>query len=71
MAGTDQTPPRVEDLPDLLTVEEYARFTRRHRGGAYEDVRTGIVPSIRLGRVIRIPREALRRALLEEPEPQA
>lgn len=56
-------PPTLSDLPDLLTVEEYARWARRGRNRAYEDVRLGVVPSVRLGRTVRIPKAALLRFL--------
>jgi hypothetical protein len=55
-----------DELPDLLTVEEYARWARRGRAGAYADVSAGTVPSIRLGKLIRIPKTGLRR-LLDDP----
>ena len=47
------------DLPPVLTVEECARFLRIGRTACYEAVRLGSIPSIRLGRLLRIPREAL------------
>lgn len=50
------------DLPDLLTVAEYARWARRSLNGAYADIAQGIVPVIRFGpagRVLRIPKAAL------------
>jgi hypothetical protein len=56
-------PPSLDELPDLLTVEEYARWARRGRNRAYDDVRLGIVPSVRLGRTVRIPKAALIRFL--------
>ena len=43
-------------LPVVLTVEEAAKALRISRGAAYEAVRTGEIPSVRLGRTIRIPR---------------
>lgn len=43
----------------MLTVTEVARLLRISRGTAYEAVRTGQLPSIRFGRVIRVPRHAL------------
>lgn len=46
-------------LPAVLTVEETARFLRIGRSVAYELVRTGVIPSIRLGKLIRIPRDTL------------
>lgn len=51
---------RLEDLPDLLTVTETAKWARCDRNTMYAAVRAGTVPSIRLSaRVIRIPRHAL------------
>lgn len=43
----------------LLTVPEAARILRISRNLAYELVARNELPSIRLGRVIRIPRAAL------------
>ena len=42
-----------------LTVEEAARLLGVGRRTAYEAVRTGALPSVRLGRRILIPRKAL------------
>ena len=47
----------------VLTVEEAAKFLRLSRGSAYEGVRLGQIPSIRVGRRILIPRAALVRLL--------
>ena len=55
-----------DELPLVLTVEEFARATRVGRGTAYEAVRTGQVRSIRLGRRVLIPRTVLLE-LLGEP----
>ncbi len=44
---------------ELLTVPEAARLLRISRNLAYELVARREIPSIRLGRVIRIPRSAL------------
>jgi excisionase family DNA binding protein len=53
----------LEELPLLLTVEEAARVMRVSRNGAYNAVAEGVIPSIRIGRTIRIPRDALAAAL--------
>ena len=71
MTAGHSLPPRLDDLPDLLTVEEYARWARRGRNRAYEDVRLGVVPSVRLGRVVRIPKAALARFLAAASESAA
>ncbi len=47
----------------VLTVEEAAGMLRISRGLAYEMVRTGRLPSIRLGRRLLVPRSALERML--------
>jgi excisionase family DNA binding protein len=63
-------PSRLGDLPELLTVEEAARYLRIGRGSAYElarrfrvtDGREGL-PVLVLGRTLRVPRHALERLL--------
>jgi excisionase family DNA binding protein len=50
---------RAEDLPAIMTVEECAQFLRIGRSACYESVRRGTIPSVRIGRLIRVPREAL------------
>ena len=47
--------------PDLslLTVVEAAKVLRISRNLAYELVARGEIPSVRLGRIIRVPRSAL------------
>ncbi len=56
----------------ILTVEEAAGMLRISRGLAYEMVRTGRLPSIRLGRRLLVPRPALERMLTTaEPAPAA
>ena len=47
----------------VLTVEEVAAILRISRGLAYEMVRIGRLPSIRLGRRLLVPRSALERML--------
>ena len=64
-------PERLEDLPLVLTTEEAARYLRVSRGSAYEAVRTGQIPSIKIGRSIRIPRHALLRMLDEVESEEA
>ena len=44
---------------DVLTVEEAAERLRLSRGKCYEAVRQGLIPAIRIGRMIRISRAAL------------
>ncbi len=45
------------------TVEEAARFLGIGRGTAYEAIRTGAIPSLRLERRVVVPRVALERLL--------
>ena len=50
-----------DDLPRFLTVEEAAALLRLKRSTAYELVRQGQIPAFRIGRFIRVPRDALLR----------
>lgn len=47
-----------EDLA-MLTVPEVAKLLRIGRNHAYELVARGEIPSVRLGRLIRVPRAEL------------
>ena len=49
----------LEDLPLTLTVEEAGQILRVGRNTAYELVRCGKLPSVRVGKQSRIPRQAL------------
>lgn len=49
----------LESLPLLLTVNELASVLRIGRNAAYQLVNDGEIQSIRVGRSIRIPRNAL------------
>lgn len=53
------TPPRYEDLPDLCTVEDVQLFLQIGRNTAYELVKSGAIRSIKFGKLIRIPKQAL------------
>ena len=46
----------ITDLPELLTVEEFQRTARIGRSAAYKLVEQGRIPTLRFGRMIRIPR---------------
>lgn len=48
-----------DSLPGVLTVEEAADFLRIGRSAAYEGVKTGAIPHVRIGKLIRIPKAAL------------
>lgn len=55
------TGPCLRDLPDLLTVPEVAALLRIGRGKAYALVRRGNLPSVKLGRTLRVPKAAIER----------
>jgi len=46
-----------------MTVQEAARMLGVGRATAYEGVRTGVIPSVRIGRRLLVPRRALERLL--------
>lgn len=56
-------PDNVTDLPLVLTVEEAARVLRIGRSSAYEAARTGELPTVRIGRILRVPRSAIEEML--------
>jgi excisionase family DNA binding protein len=43
------------DMPAVLTVEEAGRVLRLGRTSAYQAVRAGEIPSIKVGRSLRVP----------------
>lgn len=51
-----------------LTIEETAKVLGIGRQLAYDKVKTGEIPVIRIGRRLLVPRRALEK-LLEEPRP--
>jgi excisionase family DNA binding protein len=53
----------LADLPAVLTVEEAARVLRIGRTAAYDAARRGELPTVRVGRQLRVPRTALERML--------
>jgi excisionase family DNA binding protein len=53
----------MQEPDSVLTVEQAAAILKISRGTAYEAVRTGEIPSVRIGRCIRVPRAALERLL--------
>ena len=52
------TDPPAEDRP-VLTVDETAKLLGISRGSAYQAVRRGEIPTIRIGRRFLIPRARL------------
>lgn len=50
---------KIDNLPLLLTVHDLALLLRIGRNAAYQLVKDGTIRSIRVGRSIRIPRDAL------------
>ena len=57
---------RLEDLPPVLTVEELAALLRTNRKTVYEHLARGEIPGVRrIGRTIRISRDAVLRWLAE------
>ena len=49
----------------VLTPVETAKVLRIGRGTVYEQIRLGVIPSIRMGRKILVPRTALLKMLEE------
>ena len=53
--------PRFEELPDLVTPEQAGAFLQISRNSTYELLRSGEIPSIRFGRLLRIRKTDLLR----------
>jgi len=58
----------VDEQRLTLTVEETAKLLGIGRQLAYDRVKTGEIPVIKVGRRLLVPRRALEK-LLEEPKP--
>jgi excisionase family DNA binding protein len=54
---TRRTP--IDDMPELLTATEAAAWLGVSPWGVYDMARRGVLPVIRFGRHVRIPRAAL------------
>lgn len=60
--------PNQEDESLTLTIPEAAKLLRISRATAYEAARTGALPVLRFGRVLRVPKFGLQRLLGEQGE---
>lgn len=49
----------LDDYPAVLTVAETARLLRIGRTACYAAIQSGDIPSIRVGRSVRVPRHRL------------
>ena len=57
----------ADELPLVFTVSEVSRMLRCGRNTAYELIRRGELRSVRVGRSIRVPRNALLEFLAQAP----
>lgn len=71
--GNDKVAAGRAALAEELTisVEETAALLGLSRNGAYNAIREGSIPSIRIGRCIRVPTASLRKMLGLESDPVA
>ena len=61
----------LDDAPAFLTVPEAAQVLRIGRSAAYEAAQRGELPTVRFGRRLRVPRQALLRLARLKPEHDA
>ncbi len=61
----------VGDLPLLLTVQDLADLLQIGRNAAYEQCHRSGFPAVRIGKQLRIPRDALLRWLDTQTVPSA
>jgi excisionase family DNA binding protein len=59
MTDTITRTTRVEDLPELLRVPEAAAWLGVSAGVVYALAQSGALRSVKLGRLLRVPRTAL------------
>ena len=52
-------PLTVDELPDIMQVEDVMAFLKIGRNSMYRLLRSGVFPSIRIGRKYRIPKKYL------------
>jgi len=61
-----EAPPATTRAPMLLTVRDLEAELQLGRTRTYELLRSGSIPVIRVGRALRVPRDALRRWVDEQ-----
>lgn len=49
----------MPDLPPIMTIEEVANFLRIGRASAYRAARRGELPCVKVGKLLRVPRDRL------------
>jgi excisionase family DNA binding protein len=50
---------RLDDLPELLKADEASAWLGISRNSAYAAIQAGSLPSVRIGRLVRVPRAGL------------
>jgi excisionase family DNA binding protein len=48
-----------DTLPELMTPEEYASYMRVSMWSTYDNIRHGLIPVVRHGRLVRIPKSVV------------
>ena len=51
----------LTDYPEMMTIPELAEYLRIHTNTAYAYIKSDKIPSVKIGRQIRIYREDVRR----------
>ncbi len=54
-----ETTVRFAELPDILTVDEAADYLRLGRSSVYDAIKQRIIPGVRIGRRILVPKAGL------------
>jgi excisionase family DNA binding protein len=67
-ATATEPPPRLEDLPDVLSPEQAARVLRVSVNTFYALIHAGRIPHLRLGRNIRVLKSALLEAFVAQED---
>ncbi len=67
MSAITRTTPR-DEWPEMLRVPEVATLADCSEGAVYEAIRSGTLPCVRFGRLVRVPRAAIVRLLGESDD---
>lgn len=65
MVADKTLPNSLDEARDVLTVEEAGHLLRLGKAACYEALRTGRIPSVKIGRRILIPKVVVEELLAE------
>lgn len=58
----------ISDLPEIISADELARLIGVHPNTVRRQCREGVIPSVKVGQKIAIPRDLVFRTIIEKEE---